>query len=102
MINLETNEVVSDKENEDGCFGIKNTHLLPSVCYHLKAGEYLIRLKKKRNIVKKSRKPDEIKDKIVVTAPFKVKFDYKQFNLLKNKFHQFLINFGKKKLSGKS
>ena len=49
----------------------------------MKAGEYLIRLKKKRNIVKKSRKPDEIKDKIVVTAPFKVKFNYKQFNLCK-------------------
>ncbi len=47
----------------------------------MKAGEYLIRLKKKRNSVKKSRRPDEIKDKIVVTAPFKVKFDYKQFNL---------------------
>ena len=40
-------------------------------------------MKKKRNIVKKSRKPDEIKDKIVVTVPFKVKFNYKQFNLCK-------------------
>lgn len=68
---------------EEYTYLINYIDLLPSVCQHLKAGEYLIRLKKKRNSVKKSRKPDEIKDKIVVTAPFKVKFDYKQFTLCK-------------------
>jgi hypothetical protein len=50
------------------------------VCRTLKAGEYLIRLKKKRGTSKKSRK-ELASDRIIITAPFRVKFDYKQLNL---------------------
>jgi hypothetical protein len=43
----------------------------------------LIRLKKKRYNSKKSKKESNAADRIIVTAPFKVKFDYKQLTLSK-------------------
>jgi len=46
----------------------------------LKAGQYLIRLKKREWDLKKASKYDK-SDKIIVTAQSKVKFDYKQMQL---------------------
>lgn len=58
--------------------------LLENVCQVLKPGEYLIRLKKKRvNPTRKNNKQQPSPDRIIITAPFKVKFDYKQLSLCK-------------------
>ena len=48
----------------------------------MRAGNYLIRLKKKLNDMKLIKKYDK-PDKIIVTSQSKIKFDYKQLNLSK-------------------
>jgi len=57
------------------------SELLDEPLMKIKAGEYLIRIKKKQQGNRKFIKNEDEefnKDRIIITAPVKVKFDYKR------------------------